>query len=466
MSLSSVALFFSVAFLATSATPLNDTSVGATCTITRFSQVDGVVNSCTNIVVQNLVVNAGQTLKLILKAGSTVTFVGTTSFAYAEWRGPLIWIKGDKINVIGASGHRLEGRGHLWWDGTGDSGKIKPQFMFIQATGGSTMKNINMYDCPHQCVAISDSNGLNIFNWQIDSSAGNPVNGKEVGHNTDGFDIAKSSNINIDSVVVRNQDDCVCINDGTNLKFSNLWCYGGHGLSVSAGISSDYNRNVVRNVLFENSHVIDSRNGIHIKSVADGGKGLMADMTFNNIQLSGISNYAINVEQNYRNNGGPSGDPNNNVPIEGLTVNGLTGTMSGPYTVPVYILCASGACSNFRWGNINIQEKIEKVEPSTQTLYKALTSEVSDIKEEVQTLQEENKQLKNQLEKVQKRQRHNNLVFYGIEGESTGTQYSLIENIVKISRKKSEVELKENDINDIFRLGEKSGHKRPVLIST
>ncbi|KAG5878153.1 hypothetical protein JTB14_036041 [Gonioctena quinquepunctata] len=60
---------------------------------------------------------------------------------------------------------------------------------------------------------------------------------------------------------------------------------------------------------------------------------------------------------------------------------------------------------------------------------------------------------------VDRRQRHNNLVFYGIEKESTETQYCLIENIVEISRKKLEVQLKESDINDIFRLGKKSGQE-------
>ncbi|CAG9822872.1 unnamed protein product [Phaedon cochleariae] len=115
--------------------------------------------------------------------------------------------------------------------------------------------------------------------------------------------------------------------------------------------------------------------------------------------------------------------------------------------------------------NSNLSEKIEKVEQSTQSLCKTLKSEVATNKEEVQLLQEENKQLKTQLEKVERRQRHNNLVFYGIEEEATETQYFLIETIVEITRQKLEVELKESEINDIFRLGKKTGHKRPVLIS-
>lgn len=35
------------------------------------------------------------------------------------------------------------------------------------------------------------------------------------GHNTDGFDIGTSSNVNIDGAKVYNQDDCVAVNSGT-----------------------------------------------------------------------------------------------------------------------------------------------------------------------------------------------------------------------------------------------------------
>ncbi|CAH1155681.1 unnamed protein product [Phaedon cochleariae] len=119
--------------------------------------------------------------------------------------------------------------------------------------------------------------------------------------------------------------------------------------------------------------------------------------------------------------------------------------------------------------NTNLSEKIEKVEQSTQSLCKALQIGVSIVKEEVQILQEENKQLKSKLEKVEKRQKHNNLVFYGIKEEASENQHSLLETIVEITEQKLEIELKKSDFNDIFRLGKKSGsqsgHNRPILVS-
>lgn len=115
--------------------------------------------------------------------------------------------------------------------------------------------------------------------------------------------------------------------------------------------------------------------------------------------------------------------------------------------------------------NISLSEKIEKVEQSTQSLYRAAQTEIKIVKEEVHELQEENKRLKTELEKLDRKKRQNNLVIYGINQGTDETQISLIENILEISRHKLEIELKESDINDIFRLGKKPGPKRPVLIS-
>lgn len=48
----------------------------------------------------------------------------------------------------------------------------------------------------------------------IDNANGDNRGGKEVGHNTDGFDIGASNGVYIYNPVVHNQDDCLCINSG------------------------------------------------------------------------------------------------------------------------------------------------------------------------------------------------------------------------------------------------------------
>ncbi|CAH1114726.1 unnamed protein product [Psylliodes chrysocephalus] len=254
------------------------------------------------------------------------------------------------------SAHLLNGTGEQWWDGKGDhSLKKKPQFMLIQATGGSIFKSIKVKNCPHTCIGISDSHDLTLQSWNIDSQYGD----KHGGANTDGFDISKSSRITIKDSNVANQDDCICVNQGQNLTFDNLHCTGGHGLSIAVGIFSTYALNTVHNVTFENSIVKNSRNGIHVKSIAGNQTGEISDVTYKNITLSGISFYGINVQQDYTNDS-PSPHPIGNIKIKQLTMQGVRGSLSGPNSQSVYVLCGPGGCNNWTWSGVNLRGASKK----------------------------------------------------------------------------------------------------------
>jgi polygalacturonase len=148
---------------------------------------------------------------------------------------------------------------------------------------------------------------------------------------------------------VKNQDDCLAINSGTSITFTGGTCSGGHGLSIgSVGGRSD---NVVKTVTISSSTVKTSQNGIRIKTVS-GATGSVSGVTFKSITMSGITKYGIVIEQDYE-NGSPTGTPTNGVPITGLTVSGVTGTVSSSAT-NIYILCASGACSSWTWSGVKI----------------------------------------------------------------------------------------------------------------
>ncbi|CAG9864910.1 unnamed protein product [Phyllotreta striolata] len=345
---------FTIALIAVAcatASPLfNETNVGANCVITQFSQVGSVTKSCNNIVVQNLAVPAGKQLLLNLKSGTTLTFKGTTSFGYGvQWEGPMVLIKGNHLTVDG-SGATLDGQGAHYWDGKGDSGNNKPKFFRIQAQS-STFSNIHLLNCPKQCTSVLNSNSVTLDKWNIDVSAGDR---NHLGHNTDGFDVSASSGVTIKNSVVKNQDDCVALNSGSNIHIDNLDCSGGHGLSISVGVSkTDSTKNRLSDVTFSNSVVKNSRNGIHIKTHTDGAVGYMKDITYTNIKFQGLTNYGINVQENYK-GGKSSGSPVGNIPIHGLKLNNIRGTMTGKDSEAVYVLCGSKGCDNFNWSGVSI----------------------------------------------------------------------------------------------------------------
>ncbi|KAJ8958401.1 hypothetical protein NQ318_002183 [Aromia moschata] len=340
------------------ASPLNETEPRASCTVTSYDQVATAVASCSDLTIDGIEVPAGKALELSLKDGAKLTFQGHITFGHSEWGGPLVVIKGKGITVEGASGHRLDGQGALYWDGKGGSGSTKPVFVKVSTTGGSVLSNINLLNCPVRCVSIGATD-LTISGWNIDVSAGDSdlglgtVIGKQGGHNTDGFDLSSSRNILIKNSVVKNQDDCVAINHGSDMVFSNLHCSGSHGLSLSVGLSkTSYDSNVVSNVTFTDCTVENSANGIHVKTHADGATGAITDVTYKNIKLSGITKYGINVQEDYA-NGGSTGTAVGNVPITNLQMINVEGTVSSK-AMAVYILCGDGGCSSWNWSGVSI----------------------------------------------------------------------------------------------------------------
>lgn len=282
---------------------------------------------------------------LTLLCVDQVIFQGTTTFGYKEWEGPLISVSGTDITVSGASGHVIDGNGAKWWDGQGSNGgKTKPKMFYAHSLKSSTIKGLNVKNTPVQFMSINGATDLNVVDVTMDNSAGDSQ-----GHNTDAFDVGSSTNVVISGANVKNQDDCLAINSGTNIQFTGGTCSGGHGLSIgSVGGRSD---NTVKTVKITNSKIINSDNGVRIKTVA-GATGSVSDITYSGITLSNIAKYGIVIEQDYE-NGSPTGTPTTGVPITDLTVSKVTGSVASSAT-NVYILCGKGSCSDWSWSGVSV----------------------------------------------------------------------------------------------------------------
>ncbi|KAF2229332.1 glycoside hydrolase family 28 protein [Viridothelium virens] len=321
------------------------TKAASSCTFTSASAAISGKASCSSIVLSGITVPAGTTLDMTdLKEGTTVTFEGTTTFGYKEWEGPLISVSGSGITVTGASGHVIDGNGAAWWDGKGSNGgKTKPKFFYAHSLkANSVIKGLNVKNTPVQGFSINSAQDLSVQDITIDNSAG-----ASLGHNTDAFDVGSSTGVTISGANIQNQDDCLAINSGTDITFTGGTCSGGHGLSIgSVGGRDD---NTVENVVISNSKISDSQNGVRIKTVS-GATGSVKNVTYSDITLSGITDYGVVIEQDYE-NGSPTGTPTSGVPITGLTLNGVTGSVSSD-AKEVYILCAS--CSDWTWKGVSV----------------------------------------------------------------------------------------------------------------
>ncbi|XP_057668233.1 polygalacturonase-like [Diorhabda carinulata] len=315
------------------------------CRITEFPHVSTIVEKCTDIIISNLTVPAGETLRLDLQKGSKLTFEGITVFEVAYWQGYLLHITGDQVLVQGAPGSILNAQGEKYWDGQGgDGGVTKPRFLHVVATGGSIFKNLYLLNCPRFCVGVGGSD-FTITGWTIDVVAGNTRGGL----NTDGFGIG-GHNILIENSVVMNQDDCVVVHSGSGLFFKNLQCYGSHGLSFSVGSSTNDNtkNSVISNITFSDCLVANGLYGIHIKTKK--GVGTIEDVTYQNIALIGIQEDGIYINQDY----GDIGNVSRQFEITELNMINIYGSLQGQFTRPVHIVCNENKCSNWNWTNINL----------------------------------------------------------------------------------------------------------------
>jgi polygalacturonase len=210
----------------------------------------------------------------------------------------------------------------------------------------SSITGLNVKNTPVQGFSVNGAKQLTLDRISIDNTAGDKTNG---GHNTDAFDVGSSTGVYITNANIKNQDDCLAINSGTDIHFTGGTCSGGHGISIgSVGGRSD---NTVKNVVISGSTIINSDNGVRIKTVS-GATGSVSGVTYENITLKNIAKYGIVIQQDYE-NGSPTGKPTTGVPITGLTVKNVKGTVAAK-GLDVYILCGKGSCSNWTWAGMAI----------------------------------------------------------------------------------------------------------------
>ncbi|KAL4964821.1 glycoside hydrolase family 28 protein [Aspergillus stella-maris] len=329
------------------AAPAADLEARSSCTFTSASAVKSGKSSCSTITLKDIKVPAGETLDLTgLKTGATVIFEGETTFGYKEWKGPLISVSGTSVTVKQSSGAKINCDGARWWDTKGSNGgKKKPKFFYAHKLNKSKIQGLRVYNTPVQGFSIQ-ADHLEINDVLIDNSAGD----KKGGHNTDAFDVGSSTYITIDGATIYNQDDCLAVNSGEHITFTNGYCSGGHGLSI--GSVGGRKNNVVKDITISNSQVVDSQNGVRIKTVY-GASGSVTGVTYDNIKLSNISKYGIVVQQDYK-NGSPTGKPTNGIKVQDITFNKVTGSVGSKGT-EVQILCGKGSCKDWTWKGVSVK---------------------------------------------------------------------------------------------------------------
>uniref|UniRef100_H3G6Z6 endo-polygalacturonase n=2 Tax=Phytophthora ramorum TaxID=164328 RepID=H3G6Z6_PHYRM len=306
----------------------------AACTLSGTYSDGTDVSSCSSIVISDLTVPKGVTLDLTNVAdGATITFEGTTTFGEEEWDGPLILLTGNDLTVTGTG--TLDGQGSWYWEqGTSIS---KPVFFRLKKVMSSTLESFNIKNSPYRTFSILDCEDTTLTGLTLDSSAGD-----DTAKNTDGFDLSRNVGLTISDCTVYNQDDCLAMQSSNDTTFSGNTCSGGHGISIgSLGGDSVTESDIVSGLTVKNNKIIDSVNGIRIKTIIDL-YGTVTGASYTDNTLSNVEN-AIVIHSDYsKSEGGYTGDATSKVAITDITISGLSGTADDIYDILVNADVVSG----------------------------------------------------------------------------------------------------------------------------
>ncbi|VDB91724.1 unnamed protein product [Peniophora sp. CBMAI 1063] len=334
--------FILAAFASMAAATPTRTSMAkrATCTVNSVSTASDL-SDCSAVVIEAFSVPSGDTVTISAAKGATITMEGSINFSQTTASGPLITIDTDDVNFNG-NGYSFKGNGNLYWDGEGTNGGVAKPHPFVKFKGYGTFTNFIVKDSPAQAISVGTTGGSATFSdVLVDNKDGDT---DSLGHNTDGFDVS-ASDVTITGSTVYNQDDCVAINSGSNLVFSNNYCSGGHGISIGSISGSK----TVSGVTISGNTVVDSMYGMRIKVDSDA-TGSVSDVTYSGNSISANDKYGLLISQSYSEDFGTPGTDSTISDIN-FTGSKTTVTTSGSYPV-VGVDC--GHCSGtWDWSELD-----------------------------------------------------------------------------------------------------------------
>ncbi|KIJ42240.1 glycoside hydrolase family 28 protein [Sphaerobolus stellatus SS14] len=360
-----------VASLLAAARPPSDIAKRCTGTISSLNDVTNAV-VCTTVNINAFTVPAGSTFNLNLLDGTTVNLNGNIAFGNVSWTGPLF-----QISSFNGNGHSFDGGGPFYWDGLGSNGgvtKPRPMMNYYKHNPGrikisGTFSNTKVINSPAQTFSVSNPAALTITGITIDNSQGDNANSKSngtaAGHNTDGFDCS-TTNLIIQNSSVKNQDDCLAINKGSNITFKGNTCSGGHGISIGS-ISSGV---TVFNIMITGNTITNNDQALRIKMDSDATGSTVSNITYSGNTGTGLRNFGVLIDQSY-----PSTlkTPGTGVILSVINFLGSTNTISvSSSATPVAVNCGKGACTGtWNWSNLKTSggKANFKLNPPTITGY-------------------------------------------------------------------------------------------------
>ena len=203
---------------------------------------------------------------------------------------PGAWVKGN-VRSIGSKGVAIRGRGVL--DGSGLGGRsaasvVGPgskglrNMIYLQGTSGARIEGITLFNCHGAwTVYMTGTTGTRVDGVRILNPSPN--------YGDDGFDIVSSSDVLVENIFVRTNDDCVVVKNmgdvdthDITVRHAVLWNMpnGGNGLEIGF----ETRNKPIHGVRFEDIDIIHAERGAAI-SIHNGDAAAVEDVAFEDIRV-------------------------------------------------------------------------------------------------------------------------------------------------------------------------------------
>lgn len=183
--------------------------------------------------------------------------------------------------------------------------------------------------------------------------------------NTDGIHMGRSTGVNISDAIIKTGDDSLSIGDGSqHINVEKVTCGPGHGISVGR-LGKYHNEEPVVGVTVKNCTLINTMNGIRVKTWPDSPASVATDLHFEDIIMNNVGN-PILINQEYCPYDQCQAKVPSQVKISDVSFQGICG-MSG---TQVAVVCSRGVpCQTVDISDINLtykgKEGPEICEPNT-----------------------------------------------------------------------------------------------------
>ncbi|CAG7867666.1 hypothetical protein IGI04_039074 [Brassica rapa subsp. trilocularis] len=293
-------------------------SSGAVFDITKFGAVgDGATNTfkaflkawiqvCDSPVPATLLVPAGQYLAgPVIFAGPcksrvTVEVQGTIIATTSGYATPE-WFLFERVNDVLLTGTgTFNGKGEdIWKEGCGKKTNcnLPPTSLKFRNLKNLEVSGITSVNSKAFHMFLVKTEFVNIHNIKLLAPAESP--------NTDGIHLSNADHVSITNSKMATGDDCVSIGRGSNnVTIQGIICGPGHGISI--GSLGKYKKEEdVSGIHVSNCTMIETDNGLRIKTWGGSDPSKAADIKFENIQMQSVKNPII-IDQNYGSRGGDS----------------------------------------------------------------------------------------------------------------------------------------------------------------